>query len=109
MAQLESLFEVTAVQSGTRFKINSHGGVWMLTVANDVTVGGVMLLQSSTDGSAWTTRATRTVTDNGTFMDLYSVPGGVVIWARCRLNSRTDGTFSGYLVKHRGNDLTVSV
>ncbi len=100
--QLQSLFEVVSVQSGQRFKVDEHGGTAMLSVAENVTSGGTLLLQTSANGTSWTTRKTRTITANGVFMDRYNVHPASVIWARCRLSARTDGTYTAYVVLHGG-------
>ncbi len=97
--QLESLFEVVAVQSGARFKVDEHGGTAMASIADNVTSGGTLLLQTSDNGTSWTTRATRVIAANGIFVDVYSLPAGTVVWARARLSVRTDGTFSAYILR----------
>ncbi len=98
--QLESLFEVVAVQSGARFKVDQHKSTAMASVAENVTSGGTMLLQTSPDGAAWTTRKTRVIAANGVFTDRYYRPDeGTVVWARARLTVRTDGTFSAYIIR----------
>ncbi len=98
MTQLESLFQVTGVQSGQRFRVDQHGPVYMVTVADNVTSGGTTLLQTSVNGTTWTTRATRVITANGMYSDVHHEPTGETPWARARLDARTDGTFTCYLL-----------
>ncbi len=97
MTQLESLFQITTVQSGTRFRIDQHGPVELVSVADNVTSGGTMLLQTSVNGTTWTTRATRVITGDGMFSDVYTAPGETP-WARARLSARTDGVFTAYIL-----------
>ncbi len=102
MTQLESLFEVTAVQTGTRFRVDNHGPTYLVTIADGVTSGGTVLLETSENGSTWTTRATRVVTANGRYTDVYHREPGILPWARARLSARTDGTFTAYLLVGQG-------
>ncbi len=96
--QFESLFKATSVQSGDRFRVRQHGPTRLITHAENVSSGATVLLQTSDNGTTWTTRKTRIITENGLYADVHDEPIGNTPWARARLSSRTDGEYTCYII-----------
>lgn len=83
---------VTATGASTDYDVYRWKDKTFYIVASSVTTGGTVLIQTSPDGTNWSTISTNAITANGTTE--VSITGMFHRYIRANLSARTDGTYT---------------